>query len=152
MVASLAPSERRDQLRRWALWLAYATIAWNTIEAIVAIAVGAAAGSVGLLSFGFDSTIEVASAAIVVGQFRGGHDEARERTALRAIAISFFALAAYATIQSIIDLATRSRPGSSIPGIVLAAVSSRSSKAAKSGGATTPAAEPGSLTPCCARC
>lgn len=112
-----------DRLKRWALLLAYATIAWNVLEAIAAIAAGAAANSVGLVSFGLDSTIEVASALVVVWQFRGGHDEQRERVALRAIAISFFALATYAAIQAVVDLVTRSEPESSIPGIVIAALS-----------------------------
>ena len=107
-----------DRLKRWALRLAYATIAWNVLEAIAAIAAGAAANSVGLVSFGLDSTIEVASALVVVWQFRAGHDEQRERVALRAIAISFFALAAYAATQAIVDLVTRSEPESSVPGIV----------------------------------
>lgn len=112
-----------DRLKRWALRLAYATIAWNVLEAIAAIAAGTAANSVGLVSFGLDSTIEVASALVVVWQFRGGEDEQRERVALRAIAISFFALAAYAAIQAIVDLVTRSEPESSIPGIVIASMS-----------------------------
>ncbi len=112
-----------DRLKRWALLLAYATIAWNVLEAIAAIAAGAAANSVGLVSFGLDSTIEVASALVVVWQFRGGHDEQRERVALRAIAISFFALATYAAIQAVVDLVTRSEPESSTPGIVIAALS-----------------------------
>jgi len=112
-----------DRLKRWALLLAYATIAWNVLEAIAAIAAGAAANSVGLVSFGLDSTIEVASALVVVWQFRGGHDEQRERVALRAIAISFFALATYAAIQAVVDLVTRSEHESSTPGIVIAALS-----------------------------
>lgn len=112
-----------DRLKRWALRLAYATIAWNVLEAIAAIAAGAAANSVGLVSFGLDSTIEVASALVVVWQVRAGHDEQRERVALRAIAISFFALAAYAATQAIVDLVTRSEPESSVPGIVIAALS-----------------------------
>lgn len=113
----------RDRLRRWALGLAYATIAWNVVEAIVAIVAGRAAGSIGLVSFGLDSTIEVASASVVVWQFRGGHDEERERLALRGIALSFFALAAFAAVQSIVDLATRSEPDASTAGIVLAGLS-----------------------------
>lgn len=113
----------RDRLRRWALRLAYATIAWNVIEAVVAITAGRSAGSIGLVSFGLDSTIEVASASVVVWQFRGGHDEQRERRALRAIAISFFALAAYAAVQSVVDLVTRSEPESSTPGIIIAGLS-----------------------------
>jgi hypothetical protein len=35
------------------------TIAWNVIEAVVAISAGIAVGSITLVGFGFDSTIEV---------------------------------------------------------------------------------------------
>ncbi|MEZ5267819.1 MAG: hypothetical protein R2789_04345 [Microthrixaceae bacterium] len=47
-----------------------------------------------LVSFGLDSTIEVASAAVIIWQF-SGLDEKRERLALRLIGVSFFLLAAY---------------------------------------------------------
>lgn len=59
---------------------------------------------------------------MVVWQFRGGHDEQREHQALRAIAFSFFALAAYAAVQSVIDLVTRSAPEPMTPGIIIAAL------------------------------
>ena len=122
MAITTDPLVDSDSLKRWALRLAYATIAWNLLEAVAAITAGAA-GSVGLVSFGLDSTIEVASALVVVWQFRGGRDEQRERPALRAIAISFFALAAYAGVQAIVDLVMRSEPDSSVPGIVISALS-----------------------------
>jgi Cation efflux family len=77
--------------------------------------------------FGFDSTIEVFAAAVVVWQFRSdnrvGHDEERERRALRLIAITFFILAAYVTAEAIRDLVTDVEPGTSLVGIVLASVS-----------------------------
>ena len=60
----------------------------------MALAAGVAAGSVALVGFGFDSTIEVLSAWVVVWQFqaelRGGYDEERERRALRLIGVTFF--------------------------------------------------------------
>lgn len=80
----------RTRLRRWAVGLAWATVAWNTVEATVAIVAGSAAGSVALVSFGLDSAIEVASALVIIWQF-SGIDEQREQRALRLIAISFFA-------------------------------------------------------------
>jgi divalent metal cation (Fe/Co/Zn/Cd) transporter len=70
-----------DGLRRRGLWLEYLTIGWNVIEAFIAVGAGIAAGSLALVAFGFDSTIEVFAAAVVVWQFRAelrGHaDEAR---------------------------------------------------------------------------
>ena len=109
-------------LRRRAVVLAWATIAWNVIEAVVAIGAGLEAGSLALIGFGLDSTIEVGSAAVILWQF-AGIDEQRERRALRLIAVSFFALAAYVTVQAVVDLATTSEPDTSVVGIALAALS-----------------------------
>ncbi len=109
-------------LRRRALALAWITVVWNAIEAVVAIAAGQAAGSLALVGFGLDSTIEVASAGVVIWQF-SGLDEEREQRALRLIAMSFFALALYVSAQAAFDLVGGNEPESSPVGIVLAVVS-----------------------------
>lgn len=111
---------RRQQI---ALALAWATIAWNTVEAVVAIVSGAAASSIALVGFGLDSTVEVLSASVIVWQMTRDVPEDREVQALRLIAVSFFALAAYVSVQAVFDLASRSQPDSSIVGIALAGVS-----------------------------
>ena len=105
-----------------AVRLAWATIAWNVIEAIVAIAAGTAANSIALVGFGLDSTVEVMSAAVIVWQFRGLSED-RERLALKLIAVSFFALGAYVSVQAIIDLVAASEPNGSPVGIGLAVAS-----------------------------
>jgi predicted MFS family arabinose efflux permease len=79
--------------RRLAIRLESLTVGWNAIEAVVAIAAGAAAGSVALVGFGLDSVVEVSAALVVLWQFFGIAEE-RERRALRLIGGSFFALAA----------------------------------------------------------
>ena len=107
---------------RTAIRLAWATIAWNVIEAVVAIAAGIAAGSIALVGFGLDSSVEVMSAAVIVWQFRG-LAATRERLALRLIAISFFALGSYVAVRAAIDLASRAEPDSSAVGIAVAALS-----------------------------
>jgi divalent metal cation (Fe/Co/Zn/Cd) transporter len=125
-VAELADA-RVHQLRRLALLLAGLTIGWNVLEAVVAIAAGVAAGSVALVGFGLDSTVEVLSACVVVWQFAGelrsGADERREHVALRLIAGTFFLLAAYVTVQAIRSLATGAEPDSSPVGVGLALAS-----------------------------
>ena len=68
-------------LRRRGLALVGLTIAWNVIEAVVAIAAGVAAGSIALVGFGFDSTVEVMSSVVVVWQFRGELGRVTTRTA-----------------------------------------------------------------------
>lgn len=109
-------------LVRKARWLAYLTIAWNVTEAVVAITAGAAAGSLALVGFGIDSTIETLSAVVVLWRLSDVSEE-REERALKLIAISFFLLAAYITVQSVRDLVTASQPDTSIVGIAITGLS-----------------------------
>ena len=118
MVNSLVPSRYEERAVR----LAWATIVWNVVEAVVAIGAGTAASSIALIGFGLDSTVEVMSAVVIVWQFRGLAED-RERRALKLIAVSFFALAAYVGVQAIIDLLRRVEPKSSTVGIGLAIAS-----------------------------
>jgi divalent metal cation (Fe/Co/Zn/Cd) transporter len=52
-------------------WLEYASMAWMTAGAAVAIIAGILARSVALTGFGLDSAIEFFAAAMVVWQLRG---------------------------------------------------------------------------------
>ena len=117
------PPRRRAILNRRVRLLVTATISYNVVEAIVAITAGTIASSTALIGFGLDSVIEVSSAAAVAWQFAGADPERRERTALRIIAISFFALAAYVTVESVRALAGGVEAGHSTVGLVLAALS-----------------------------
>lgn len=105
-----------------ARWLAHATIAWNVVEAVVAVAAGLAAGSIALLGFGIDAVIEVASAGLVLWRLRGVGAE-REQQALRLIGVTFLALAGYVTVESVRRLVAGAEPATSTVGIVLAVVS-----------------------------
>jgi divalent metal cation (Fe/Co/Zn/Cd) transporter len=116
-------AQRRAVLTRRIQLLVAATITYNVIEAIVAISAGTVANSTALIGFGLDSVIEVSSAAAVAWQFAGRDPEAREKTALRIIAFSFFALAAYVTVASVRTLLGGGEAGHSGVGITLAAVS-----------------------------
>jgi divalent metal cation (Fe/Co/Zn/Cd) transporter len=121
--ANLIEPQRRTLLQRRVRLLVSATITYNIIEAVVALSAGTVASSAALIGFGLDSVIEVSSAAAVYWQFSGSDPEARERAALRVIALSFFALAGYVTVESIRSLAGGETAGSSTAGIILAAVS-----------------------------
>ncbi|MGI8416412.1 MAG: cation transporter [Nakamurella sp.] len=118
-----ADAARRVVLSRRIRLFVAATITYNVIEAGVAIAAGTAASSTALIGFGLDSVIEVSSAAAVAWQFAGKDPQGRERTALRVIAWSFFALAAYVSVDAVIALAGGNRAGHSTLGLLLAAVS-----------------------------
>ncbi|MFI5891813.1 cation transporter [Actinoplanes sp. NPDC051513] len=114
---------RRATLGRRIRLLVAATIAYNVVEAVVAIGAGTAAGSTALIGFGLDSVVEVSSAAAVAWQFAAPDPEAREKTALRFIALSFFALAAYIAVDSARALIGNSPAEHSTAGLILAAVS-----------------------------
>ncbi|MGB3185773.1 MAG: cation transporter [Ornithinimicrobium sp.] len=120
--AELSSAQRR-QLGRRAQWLAAASVTYNAIEAVIAIAAGLVAGSVALVGFGLDSIVEVSSGLIILWQFRHRFPESRERRALRLMALSFFALAAYVSFEAVRSLASDHEPEPSSVGIALAAAS-----------------------------
>ncbi|GII58604.1 hypothetical protein Pth03_69930 [Planotetraspora thailandica] len=121
---SLGPSPaRRAALARRIRLLVAATITYNVAEAAVALTAGTAASSAALVGFGLDSAIEVASALAVAWQFSGADHERRERAALRIIALSFFALAAYVSVDAVRALLGTGEAEHSTTGMVLAALS-----------------------------
>ena len=115
--------ERRGLLGRRAQLLAGASVGYNTLEAVVAVAAGAAASSAALIGFGLDSLVEVGSGLVILWQFRHPLPESRERRALRLIAVSFFALAAYVTVDSLRALAGAGEAEGSGIGIGIAVAS-----------------------------
>jgi divalent metal cation (Fe/Co/Zn/Cd) transporter len=123
-----ADAELLPSLRRRAVLLEQFSIAWMLIEAGVAVTAGIIAGSLALTSFGFDSVIELVSAALVLHRLRaelaGGHvDDLAGRRVLRIIAVTFFVLAAYVVIASAIAFAARAHPQRSPIGIGLTVAS-----------------------------
>ncbi len=114
---------RRETLHRRIRVIVGITIAYNLIEAVVAITAGSVASSAALIGFGLDSTIEVLSAGAVAWQFTRRDPERWEKPTLRVIAVAFFALAAYVTATSVAALVMVERPEHSTVGIVLTAVS-----------------------------
>jgi divalent metal cation (Fe/Co/Zn/Cd) transporter len=120
---AVGTDERRRLLSRRIRWLVAATISYNVVEAVIALTEGTRVSSVALVGFGLDSVIEVSSAAAVAWQFSAEDPESRERTALRVIAFSFFALAGYVALDAIRSLFGFGEAGHSTIGIALAAAS-----------------------------
>jgi hypothetical protein len=85
-------TDGRMRLGRRAQLLAGASVIYNVLEAVIAIAAGAVA-SVALVGFGLDSVVEVSSGLVILWQFRHAVPQERERQALQLMALSFFALA-----------------------------------------------------------
>lgn len=107
-----------ERLTRRGLNLARLTIAYNVVEGVVAVAAGIAAGLVSVVGFGIDSGIETAAAVLVAFRLsarlrHGVADERRERLTLRLVAVTFFVLAAYVTVEGVRKLVTGETPDSS---------------------------------------
>jgi divalent metal cation (Fe/Co/Zn/Cd) transporter len=120
-IAALAP-ERRLRLARRAKLLSWLSLGWMTIEGAVAIAAGAAAGSIALVGFGLDSAIEGFASVIIIWRFTGDRvfSHAAERRAQQLVAVQFFLLAPYVAVESARALIGAEHAGASPVGIVLA--------------------------------
>lgn len=114
-------------LVRRGLWLNYVTLAYNTLEAVVSVAVGVVTGSVALVGFGIDSAIEVSASAVAQWRLRAEYDAGRrdriEGLSHRVIGWLFVALAAYLAADAGHALWTHERPERSIAGIIILALS-----------------------------
>ncbi|MCL2454775.1 MAG: cation transporter [Micrococcales bacterium] len=115
--------ERKRVLHRRVRFIVAFTITYNVVEAVVAITAGTQASSAALIGFGLDSMIEVASAVAVAWQFTRKDPERWERATLRAIAIAFFALAAYVTVDAALNLAGVNEVRHSTLGIAITSLS-----------------------------
>jgi divalent metal cation (Fe/Co/Zn/Cd) transporter len=113
----------RSRLGRRAQLLAGVSVTYNLVEAVIAVTAGIVAGSVALVGFGLDSVVEVSSGLIILWQFRHRLPQSREKQALRLMAFSFFALAAYVTFESVRALFFGGEPRPSPVGIGLAVAS-----------------------------
>jgi cation diffusion facilitator family transporter len=104
------------------------TVGYNTLEGVVALIAGVAAGSVALTGFGADSIIEVVSGAVLWWRLRaelgsaavGARVEAR---AARWAGALLLGLGVYIVIESGRRLLTQDRPQESLLGIALMVVS-----------------------------
>ncbi|AXH97048.1 cation transporter [Ornithinimicrobium avium] len=123
LAAVATDAARRRTLGRRARLLAGASVAYNVVEAVVALAAGVVAGSVALVGFGLDSAIEVSSGLVVLWQFAHRLPESREQLALRLMAFSFFALATYVGASSLLALVAGHEPDHSPVGVGLAIAS-----------------------------
>lgn len=116
-------AERRTVLHRRIRLIVGVTIAYNLVEALVALVAGSAASSAALIGFGLDSGVEVLSAVAVAWQFTRREPERWERPTLRVIAVAFFALATYVAVTSVAALVEGAAPAHSPLGIVVTALS-----------------------------
>jgi divalent metal cation (Fe/Co/Zn/Cd) transporter len=118
-----APSLERERLVRRARALAWLGVGWHGVEAAIAVGAGVAAGSIALVGFGADSLVEAVAGLIVLWRFAvvRAASGAAERRAQQWIAVSFYVIAAYVSVEAIRSLVVGDEPGVSWVGIGLSA-------------------------------
>ncbi|MGM0574750.1 MAG: cation transporter [Myxococcota bacterium] len=119
-----------DRWARIGLTLVIATLAWNVVEAGVALWSGIRADSSALVGFGLDSVIESVAAVVLLWRLsveaRGGDAEAVERAeglVHKVVGVTFLVLATYVAGEAVWTLWEQKPPEESLVGIVLAAAS-----------------------------
>ena len=130
MTNSLHPQileDHRAALVRRGIWLSYATIGYNSLEALGSLIAGFLAGSVALVGFGFDSVIEVTASIAAQWRLRADVDvEHRERVevfTLRIVGACFLGLALYILLDAANTLWQGRAPDRSPLGVAILALS-----------------------------
>lgn len=117
----------REALVRRSVRLNVLTLAYNSLEGVIALTAGALAGSIALTGFGLDSLIEVMASLTAVWRLRADarleRREHAERVSLRLIGVLFLALALYVGVDAALTLFRREAPSESIVGIAIATLS-----------------------------
>jgi divalent metal cation (Fe/Co/Zn/Cd) transporter len=117
----------RHSAVRQGILLSYATIGYNSLEAIGSLVAGLLSGSVALVGFGIDSVIEVIASLAAQWRLRTDANLSRrsdsEVLTLRIVGWCFVALAAYVTVDSVKSLYLAEEPNRSWFGLLVLALS-----------------------------
>ncbi len=122
--ATITPERYRELARRVRL-LSWLSLGAMSVEGIVATVAGIIAGSIALVGFGLDSAVEGFASAIIIWRFTGSRmmSERAEHRAQKLVAIQFFILAPYVTVESVRALLAGAHPDVSVLGMSLAVFS-----------------------------
>lgn len=121
----VAVPARRDagwhRAARQARTLSWASLAWMSLEGAIGLYAGARASSVSLGGWALSSVVEGLASVIVIWRLTGTRtlSETSERSAERAVAVSFWLLAPYVAVQAAHDLLTGRQATGSRLGIAL---------------------------------
>jgi len=118
-----------QKLLKTARWLAIITIIYNIAEGLISVFFGYQDDTLALFGFGVDSFVEVISGIGIlhmVIRMKNSTVEQRdefERTALRITGTAFYLLTAGLLAGSIINLINQTQPETTVPGLVISAIS-----------------------------
>ena len=123
--ARAEPTPQWLSAARRAKALSWLSLAWMSAEGAIAITAGITAGSIALIGFGIDSAIEGFASVIIVWRFTGHrlHSHAAEERAQKLVAVQFFLLAPYVSVEAVRHLITGAEVQTSWLGMALTASS-----------------------------
>lgn len=119
----------KDKWLTTALWLSVITIFYNIIEGLVSVYFGSSDDTLVLLGFGIDSFVEVISGigilhmVLRMQRSKTENFDTFERLALRITGVSFILLAIGLVAGSILNVINKSKPETTLAGIIIASVS-----------------------------
>jgi divalent metal cation (Fe/Co/Zn/Cd) transporter len=119
----------KDKWLTTALWLSVITIFYNIIEGLVSVYFGSSDDTLVLLGFGIDSFVEVISGIGILHMVlrmqlsKTENFDTFERLALRITGVSFILLAIGLVAGSILNVINKSKPETTLAGIIIASVS-----------------------------
>jgi len=128
-MTTLAYASRQKRFYQFALWLAFFTIFYNTVEGLISVYFGAQDEALTLFGFGIDSFIEVISGIGIMAmvlRIRQNPDTPRgqfERTALRITGWSFYLLAGGLLTTALYNLYTGHKPETTLSGTIISLIS-----------------------------
>jgi divalent metal cation (Fe/Co/Zn/Cd) transporter len=108
---------------RQARLLAWASLAWMSVEGFVGVLAGVQAHSLGVVTWAASSFVEALASVIVVWRFTGRRtlSETSEARAQKWVAASFFVLAPYFIFEAIRKLITGSQTDTTVLAVALTA-------------------------------
>ncbi|SDQ32590.1 cation transporter [Thermostaphylospora chromogena] len=120
-----APAEAWLRDARRARTLSLLTLGWLGVESVLALAAGLGAHSVALIGWGLSAMVEALASLIVVWRFTGSRTRSAvsERTASRAVAVSFWLLAPYLALHVAHDLDAGHRAEPTVLGMAVTTIS-----------------------------
>jgi divalent metal cation (Fe/Co/Zn/Cd) transporter len=110
---------------RWALWLAWVSMAAMLAEGVIGLWQGLAVASIALTAWALGSMPEALASAMVAWRFSGSRtlSETTERRAQRGVALSFWLTAPYIAAESVHHLSGEHHADISVIGMALTAAS-----------------------------
>ena len=128
-MTDLIQVSQQKRFYQYALWLAFFTILYNTLEGLVSVYLGVQDEALTLFGFGIDSFIEVISGVGIMAmvlRIRQNPDTPRgqfERTALRVTGLSFYLLSGGLLITALYNLSSGHKPETTLSGMIISIIS-----------------------------